>query len=169
MLLISKAESVNPAARFPKKRAIDCALSTCHGGFSMRKARNYRQAYWWPRCGAYARSTGLPCRRKVERDKDGRPKARCWNHGGAPGSGKQTESGRRSIGEASRQRMKSYWADWAAAGKPPIVRGCIRVGQPKAAPASSPSRPGLTPETVEARRARIVADLARRFPNRDWT
>ena len=113
----------------------DCLLSMCHGDFSMfRKPRNYRQAYWWPRCGAYARSTGLPCQRKVERNEDGRP-ARCWNHGGAPGSGKQTESGRRAIGESASRRMKAFWADWKAKGSPPIVRGCVRVGQPKDASA----------------------------------
>ena len=58
----------------------------------------------------------------------------------APGSGQQTEAGRRSIGEATRRRMKAFWADWKAKGKPPIVRGCVRVGQPKPAQATSPRR-----------------------------
>jgi hypothetical protein len=34
--------------------------------------------------------------------------------------------------------MKSFWADWKAKGSPPIVRGSIRVGQPKRKPAPSP-------------------------------
>jgi hypothetical protein len=117
----------------------------------MRKARNYRQAYWWPRCGAYARSTGLPCQRKVERDKDGRPGARCWNHGGAAGSGKQTEAGRRNIGEANRRHMKAFWSDWRAKGSPPIVRGFIRVGQPKDAPRATLARKKAVVLTEEER------------------
>jgi hypothetical protein len=152
-----------------QKNARSTAIySTCHGLFSMRKARNYRQAYWWPKCGAFARSTGLPCRRKVERGEDGRPKTRCWNHGGAPGSGKQTEQGRRNIGEASRQRMIAFWRDWKAKGSPPIVRGHT-VGQPKRAQAAVSERPGLSPESDEQRRARVIADLKRRYPDRDWS
>jgi hypothetical protein len=125
----------------------------------VQKARNYRQAYWWPRCGAYARSTGLPCRRKVERGEDGRPKARCWNHGGAPGSGQQTEAGRRAIGAAASRRMKAFWADWQAVGKQPIIRGCVRVGQPKNAQTSS--------DAAAERRASAIAGIKRKWP--DWS
>ena len=92
-----------------------------------RKPRNYRQAYWWPRCGAYANITGLPCQRKVERNEDGRP-ARCRNHGGAPGSGKQTESGRRAIGEFASRRMKAFWADWKAKARRRSSVADVRVG-----------------------------------------
>jgi hypothetical protein len=94
----------------------------------VQKVRNYRQAYWWPRCGAHARSTNAPCQRKVERDEHGRPKARCWNHGSAPGSGKQTERGRRNIAEATGKRMKAFWSDWKAKGSPAISRG-YRIGR----------------------------------------
>jgi hypothetical protein len=112
----------------------------------VQKARNYRQAYWWPRCGAYARSTNAPCRRKVERDEAGRPKARCWNHGSAPGSGKQTEQGRRNIAEATRMRMKRFWADWKAEGSPAISRGYVQVGQSKPAPRAT-ARPARAQKT----------------------
>ena len=38
---------------------------------------------WLPRCGAFARSTGLPCRRKPVMTEDGRVRnGRCLNHGG---------------------------------------------------------------------------------------
>jgi hypothetical protein len=69
------------------------------------KVRNYCQSYWLARCQAHARSTGVPCRRKVVADKDGGLKARCCNHGAAPGAGKQTEAGRR--GEKRRERRPS--------------------------------------------------------------
>ena len=151
-----------PRGRVTQKARERPPLSTYHGDYSMfRKARNYRQAYWWPRCGAYARSTGLPCQRKVERDEDGRPKARCWNHGGAPGSGQQSEQGRRNIGEFASRRMKAFWADWKAKGSPPIVRGCVKVGQPK--PAAT-----ATPTSSAERRARAITELKRRWPDRDW-
>jgi hypothetical protein len=112
----------------------------------------------------------LPCRRKCAVGKDGRPLKRCYGHGSAPGSGQQTESGRRSIGESTRRRMKAFWSEWKAKGKPPIVRGCIRVGQAKRAPVSKSSLPrAFFRETPEQRRARILADLKRRFPDRDWS
>jgi hypothetical protein len=43
--------------------------------------------------------------------------------------------------------MRAFWSDWKAAGKPPIVRGCIRVGQPKPAQPASP-KPKPVPKTV---------------------
>ena len=72
-------------------------------------------------------------------DEDGRPKKRCRLHGSAPGSGRQTPEGKRRAAEALSRTMKSFWADWKAAGKPPIVRGCIRTGQPKASPRATPA------------------------------
>ena len=42
------------------------------------------RGYWLPRCGAYARSTGQPCRRKPVLNPDGSIRnGRCLNHGGA--------------------------------------------------------------------------------------
>jgi hypothetical protein len=56
--------------------------------------------------------------------------------------------------------MKSFWADWKAAGSQPITRGCIRTGPRKDAPGAAPETPRaksvrtgpkvvLTPEDIE--------------------
>jgi hypothetical protein len=89
--------------------------------------------------------------RKVVADEDGRPKSRCWSHGGAPGSGRQTPEGRRRIAAAVSRHMKGFWADWKAKGSPPIC-----VGQPKPAPVGKSSllRPKpkpivLSPDDIE--------------------
>ena len=50
------------------------------------------------RCGAYARSTGSPCKAKAM------PNGRCKNHGGMS-TGPKTPAGREAIAEATRQRM----------------------------------------------------------------
>ena len=52
------------------------------------------------RCGAYARSTGLPCEAKAM------PNGRCKNHGGIS-TGPKTPQGRQAIAQATRQRMAS--------------------------------------------------------------
>jgi len=52
------------------------------------------------RCGAYARSTGSPCKAKAM------PNGRCKNHGGMS-TGPKTSEGREAIAEATRQRMTS--------------------------------------------------------------
>ena len=52
------------------------------------------------RCGAYARSTGLPCEAKAM------PNGRCKNHGGMS-TGPKTTAGRQAIAQATRQRMAS--------------------------------------------------------------
>lgn len=51
------------------------------------------------RCGAYARSTGRPCKAQAIHGP-----FRCKNHGGAP----KSESGRRNIIEGQKRR----WAKW---------------------------------------------------------
>jgi hypothetical protein len=51
-------------------------------------------------CGAYARSTGKPCRAGALRN------GRCRMHGGLS-TGPKTERGRRAVGEATRNRMRS--------------------------------------------------------------
>ncbi len=51
-------------------------------------------------CGAYARSTGKPCQAGALKN------GRCRNHGGLS-TGPKTLEGRRSIAEATRQRMLS--------------------------------------------------------------
>jgi hypothetical protein len=71
----------------------------------------------WPRCGAFARSTGQPCRRKVAVGEDGRPRPRCLGHGAHVLSGKQTPEGRQRIANATRRRMLSFWEAWRKAGK----------------------------------------------------
>ena len=52
------------------------------------------------KCGAYARSTGNPCRAKALTN------GRCKNHGGLS-TGPKTPEGRQTIAEATRQRMAS--------------------------------------------------------------
>jgi hypothetical protein len=105
-----------------------------------------RRNWWWPRCGAHARSTNAPCQRKVVADEAGRPKSRCWSHGGAPGSGRQTPEGKRRAAEALSRTMKAFWRDWKAKGSPPITRGCIRVGQLKPAPRATAKPPRAQPK-----------------------
>jgi hypothetical protein len=51
-------------------------------------------------CGAYARSTGEPCKAKAL------PNGRCKNHGGM-NTGPKTPEGREAIAEATSQRMAS--------------------------------------------------------------
>lgn len=51
------------------------------------------------RCGAFARSTGLPCQAQPVMGK-----ARCRNHGGLS-TGPTSFAGLRAVGEATRQRM----------------------------------------------------------------
>jgi hypothetical protein len=53
-----------------------------------------------PRCGAYARSTGSPCKAKAMTN------GRCKNHGGMS-TGPKTQEGRQAIAQATRQRMTS--------------------------------------------------------------
>jgi hypothetical protein len=50
------------------------------------------------RCGAYARSTGCPCKAKAMSN------GRCKNHGGMS-TGPKTAEGRKVIAEATRHRM----------------------------------------------------------------
>ena len=52
------------------------------------------------KCGAHARSTGLPCKAKALAN------GRCKNHGGLS-TGPRTLEGRKSIGAATRLRMAS--------------------------------------------------------------
>lgn len=50
------------------------------------------------KCGAYARSTGSPCKAQAL------PNGRCKNHGGMS-TGPKSPEGRKAIAEATRQRM----------------------------------------------------------------
>ena len=52
------------------------------------------------KCGAYARSTGNPCKAKALAN------GRCKNHGGLS-TGPRTPEGRQAIAQATRQRMAS--------------------------------------------------------------
>lgn len=60
-------------------------------------------------CGAYARSTGQPCKAQALAN------GRCRNHGGLS-TGPRTPEGRRAIGEATRKRMSSGQRERALAG-----------------------------------------------------
>ena len=51
-------------------------------------------------CGAYARSTGNPCRAKALAN------GRCKNHGGMS-TGPNTQEGRQAVAHAARKRMAS--------------------------------------------------------------
>ena len=53
-----------------------------------------------PKCGAYARSTGSPCKAQALSN------GRCKHHGGMS-TGPKTPEGRKAISEATRQRMAS--------------------------------------------------------------
>jgi hypothetical protein len=91
----------------------------------------------WPRCGAFARSTGQPCRRKVAVGEDGRPRPRCLGHGAHVLSGKQTPEGRQRIANATRRRMLSFWEAWRKAGKPPLPwRESLRTARARLKPPS---------------------------------
>lgn len=52
------------------------------------------------KCGAYARSTGQPCKAKALNN------GKCKNHGGMS-TGPKTPEGRQAIAEATRKRMAS--------------------------------------------------------------
>ena len=91
----------------------------------------------WPRCGAFARSTGQPCRRKVAVGEDGRPRPRCLGHGAHVLSGKQTPEGRQRIANATRRRMLSFWEAWRKASKPPLPwRESLRTARARLKPPS---------------------------------
>lgn len=60
-------------------------------------------------CGAYARSTGLPCKAKALAN------GRCKNHGGLS-TGPRTLEGRKSIGVATRLRMAAGQRERVLAG-----------------------------------------------------
>jgi hypothetical protein len=128
----------------------------------------------WPRCGAFARSTGQPCRRKVAVGEDGRPRPRCLGHGGHVLSGKQTPEGRQRIANATRRRMLSFWEAWRKAGKPPLPwRESLRTAHAKPKPPTlaewRAEKQRKWDEDAEQRRERIVADLKRRYPHRHWS
>lgn len=61
------------------------------------------------KCGAYARSTGQPCKAKALAN------GRCGRHGGLS-SGPKTLEGRKAIAEATRQRMASGQRERALEG-----------------------------------------------------
>jgi hypothetical protein len=61
------------------------------------------------KCGAYARSTGKPCRAGALRN------GRCRNHGGLS-TGPKTPEGRRAVAEATQKRMHSGQQDKALEG-----------------------------------------------------
>ena len=127
----------------------------------------------WPRCGAFARSTGQPCRRKVAVGEDGRPRPRCLGHGAHVPSGKQTPEGRQRIANATRRRMLSFWEAWRKAGKPPLPwRESLRTAHAKPKPPTlaewRAEKQRKWDEDAEQRRERIVAGLRKRFPQRGF-
>ena len=127
----------------------------------------------WPRSGAFARSTGQPCRRKVAVGEDGRPRPRCLGHGAHVLSGKQTPEGRQRIANATRRRMLSFWEAWRKAGKPPLRwRESLRTARARPKPPSlaewRAEKQRKWDEDAEQRRERIVAGLRKRFPQRGF-
>ena len=61
------------------------------------------------RCGAYARSTGKPCKASAMRN------GRCRNHGGLS-TGPRSEEGKKAIGDASRARLAAGHLERLQAG-----------------------------------------------------
>jgi hypothetical protein len=110
--------------------------------------------YWQEACGAHARSTGQPCRRRPVLLPNGQVKnGRCPNHGGHS-TGPRTRSGKDRCTEG---RLKLYAAR-RAAGLPVLPR------KPKVEPVASPEpRRWNWTETPEAKRERILQDLRNRM------
>ena len=53
-------------------------------------------------------------------------------HGGHVKSGKQTVEGRARINAATSKRMRAFWNDWRAAGRPPLPwRESLRTAKPR--------------------------------------
>ena len=112
---------------------------------------------WLPRCGAYARSTGLPCRRKPVLLPDGRIRnGRCINHGGAS-SGPKSRAGH----DRCTAGRIAYYQRRREAGLPILPR------QPKPEPQSVKMAPWRQ-ETEAERKARIIRELNERWPDQDW-
>ena len=93
------------AGRLPpgELRRLRVRLVQAATGALEREAKQDQRRRWHPsgkRCGAYARSTGKPCKRRALRS------GRCLNHGGLS-SGPRTLEGRRRVGEASRERVRA--------------------------------------------------------------
>ena len=117
---------------------------------------------WAPPCGARTRAGGS-CLARVVVGPQG-PRSRCRMHGGHLQSGKQTPEGRKSISDAMQKRMRAFWSAWREAGKPPLPwRESLRTAKPRAQP-TIPSAPA-----ADERRARVIAELKRRWPDRDWS
>jgi hypothetical protein len=113
---------------------------------------------WLPRCGALTRR-GSHCLMKPVINPNGSIRnGRCRLHAGLS-TGPRTPEGHHRCLEG---RQKLY-DQRKAAGLPAINR------KPKVASAAIPERPRLSPESDAARRERIFADLARRYPDRDWS
>jgi hypothetical protein len=84
----------------------------------------------WPRCGAYARSTGKPC----QAPGNGRG-SRCKLHGGKS-TGPRSPEGIRRLQRALRRR----WAAWRAAKARRRARRCKSDATPATALARRPTR-----------------------------
>jgi hypothetical protein len=83
---------------------------------------------------------------KVLMDENGRPTKRCRLHGSAPGSG--SAGGNRPAAEALSRKMKTFWSDWKAAGKPPIVRGAVDTRKKTNAQVATPTPANPKPKPV---------------------
>ena len=117
--------------------------------------------YWLPLCGAMTRK-GTPCRRKPVLNPAGSIRnGRCLNHGGAS-TGAKSVAGRERTSAAAKAFWERYRHDKALGLPVP------RVGRPKRQVATPSPSVGFAPETDEARRERILADLRRRFPERGF-
>jgi hypothetical protein len=117
---------------------------------------------WAPPCGARTRAGGS-CLARVVIGPEG-PRSRCRMHGGHLLSGKQTPAGRKRISDAVRKRMLAFWDAWREQGKPTLPwADRLRTAKPMR-PATSP--PALS--TDEQRKARVKAELKRRWPDRNW-
>jgi hypothetical protein len=140
--------------------------STCarHGVVTSRKKDNLMTGHQWTRpvCSAVTRS-GRPCRRRVVMRPDGRPHTVCANHGGLSLSpaAPLSERGKQIISASTKRTWERYRARKVAGlAVWPVGRKKRQVPSPRAK--------WEWKETPEASRKRIVDDLRKRFPTRDW-
>jgi hypothetical protein len=64
--------------------------------------------------------------------------------------------------------MLTFWSAWREAGKPPLPwRESLRTAKPKPPVAAAEANREKT--AAEQRRARAIAELKRRWPDRDWS
>jgi hypothetical protein len=140
--LLTVNQWLTPAKKAPPDGATFSAPRAHIMGSSMVGRNN-----WLPPCGAFARSTGLPCIRKPVLEHGRIKNGRCPSHGGKS-TGPRTKQGH----DRCTAGRIAYYAARRAAGLPVLPRA------PKPAPRASPVSAWPTPTPAE-RRARAIRYL----------